>query len=195
MGRSLRCIEPQSLYHAGSRGSNRNPIVWDHADYESLIGELGRAAVRQRWSVLAWCVMPNHHHVVLQTPHGGFSAGFRQINGNHSRRTNRRYGRTAHLFENRPWERELRHVGRLVGALTYVYRNPVEAGLCERAEDWPYSSYRQTLGLDPGEPWADLSRARSLFGRDVEEIRDCLNALVHRGHAPVSDTVLAATPG
>ena len=185
-----RCIDPELLYHAGSRGSNRNPIVWDHEDYQSLIGEIGRAAIRRRWSVLAWCVMPNHYHLVLQDPHGGFSAGFQQINGNHSRRTNRRYGRTAHLFENRPWDREIRHVGRLVGALIYVYRNPVEAGLCRRAEDWPYSSYRQTLGLEPPAHWLDAGRVRPLFGRSLEEIRDCLNALVHRGPARVSDTVL-----
>lgn len=189
MGRLPRSIDPELLYHAGSRGSNRNPIVWDHQDYQSLIGEIGRATFRQRWSVLAWCVMPNHYHLVLQAPHGGFSAGFQQINGNHSRRTNRRYGRTAHLFENRPWDREIGHMGRLVGALTYVYRNPVEAGLCERAEVWPYSSYRQTVGLDIAERWLDVSRVRPLFGRSFEEIRECLNDLVHRGQAPVSDTV------
>jgi putative transposase len=188
MGRRRRCIESSLLYHAGSRGSNRYPIVWDHEDYQSLIGEIGRAAFRHRWSVLAWCVMPNHHHVVLQAPHGGFSVGFQQINGNHSRRTNRRYERTAHLFENRPWDREITSVGRFVGALAYVYRNPVSAGLVARAEDWPYSSYRQTLGLEPAAPWLDVQRVRPLFGRTVDELRACLDEHVHRGQVRVSDT-------
>ena len=190
MGRPPRCIDPLLLYHAGSRGSNRNPIVWDHEDYQSLIGEIGRAATRHRWSLLAWCVMPNHYHLVLQAPHGGFSEGFHQINGNHSRRTNRRYGRVAHLFENRPWERKVGDVGRLIGALAYVYRNPVAGNLCARAEDWPYSSYRETLGLRPVAPWLDVQRVRQLFGRDLAEVRECLDELVHRGHARVSDTGL-----
>jgi len=125
--------------------------------------------------------MPNHYHLVLQAPHGGFSEGFHQINGNHSRRTNRRYGRVAHLFENRPWERKLGDVGRLIGALAYVYRNPVAGNLCARAEDWPYSSYRETLGLRPAAPWLDVQRVRQLFGRDLAEVRECLDELVHRG--------------
>jgi REP element-mobilizing transposase RayT len=192
MGRLPRSIDPQLLYHAGSRGSNRNPIVWDHEDYQSLIGEIGRATIRNRWSLLAWCVIPNHYHLVLQDLHGGFSAGFHQINGNHSRRTNRRYERTAHLFENRPWDRELADIGRIAGALVYVYRNPVAANLCARAEDWPYSSYRETLGLRPAAPWLDVKRVRQLFGRNLDEVRECLDELVHRGHVQVSGTGLTS---
>lgn len=190
VGRPLRVIETKSIYHAGSRGSNRNPIVWDHQDYESLIGEIGRAATRHHWSVLAWCVMPNHHHVVLRMPHGGFSVGFQQINGNHSRRTNRRYERCAHLFENRPWTFEAKTPAHVLGAVAYALRNPVDAGLCERAEDWPYSSYRASMGLEPAPPWLAVDELYELLGATPREARIALDGLVHRGHLPVSDTVL-----
>lgn len=188
MGRPLRSIDPDQIYHAGSRGSNRSPIVWDADDYASVIGEIGRAAKRHRWAIWAWCVMPNHYHLVLRIPHGGFSSGFQQINGNHSRRTNRRYGRGAHLFENRPWARELMTSAHLLGAIAYVLRNPVDAGLCSRADEWPYSSYRQSVGLEPAPDWLVLDNLYRELGATVAEARAVINDLVHRGHLPVSDT-------
>jgi putative transposase len=188
MGRERRVIDCDSIYHAGSRGSNRGPIAWDGQDFDSLFGEIGRAATRHRWSVLAWCLMPNHYHVVLRTPKGGFSTGFRQINGNHSRRTNRRHARDAHLFKNRPWAVELVTAAHLVGALAYVFRNPVKDGLCSRPEDWPWSSYRATMGMEQAPAWLALDEVRPLFGTTIADVRTTLAGLVLRGHLPVSDT-------
>lgn len=192
MGRLPRVIDPDSVYHAGSRGSDRGLIAWDEKDFESMVGELGRAAARYEWRVLAWCVMPNHTHLVLSTPKGGFSDGFREMNGNHSRRTNKRHDRSAHLFQNRPWCFELQTAAHLIGAIAYVLRNPVTAGLCERAEDWPYSSFRAGIGQDVPPTWLAIHDLLALFGHTVEEARRVLDGLVNLGHLPaealVSDT-------
>src|SRR5947199_4373165 len=115
MGRPLRILEPDAVVHSGSRGSNRGQIAWDRRDYESLVNELGRAATRYRWRVLAYCVMPNRFHVVFRMTNGGFSPGFQQINGNHSRRMSKRYGRDAHLWKNRPWCVDVASPAQLVG--------------------------------------------------------------------------------
>jgi putative transposase len=185
MGRPLRVIDPDAVYHAGSRGSNRGLLAFDTGDFESLSGEIGRAAARHRWRVLAWCVMPNHTHVVLSTTSGGFSAGFREINGNHARRTNRKHEREAHLFKNRPWAVELRSYAHLIGAIAYVLRNPVAAELCERAEAWPYSSYRASAGLEVPPPWLAVHDLLALFGSSPTEARTRLSILVHEGQLPV----------
>src|SRR3954452_14130111 len=188
MGRQRRVIDRDAIYHAGSRGSNRGPIAWDGQDFNSLLGEIGRAATRHRWSVLAWCLIPNHYHLVLRTPRGGFSEGFKQINGNHSRRTNRRHERDAHLFKNRPWAFELATPAHLIGALAYVFRNPIEAGLASSPEEWPWSSYRATVGLERAPAWLALDEIRPLFGTSTGEVRASLLSLVLRGRLPVSDT-------
>ena len=185
MGRPLRHIDPDGIYHAGSRGSNRGLIVFDESDCESLKFEIGRAAGRYGWRVLAWCVMPNHTHLVLSTPRGGFSEGFREINGNHSRRMSRRYEREAHLFKNRPWAVELAAYAHLIGAIAYVLRNPVTAGLCDRAEDWPYSSYRASVGAEASPSWLAINDLLSLFGGTIPEARGRLASLVHLGQLPV----------
>src|SRR5436305_6223819 len=102
MGRDRRAIDPDSIYHAISRGNNRAPIVFDDGDRYMYVRELHRVAAKFSWKVFAWCLMTNHHHVVLRTSELAFSRGFQQLNGNHSRRTNRRYERSDHLFKNRP---------------------------------------------------------------------------------------------
>ena len=188
MGHPLRVIDPELAYHAFCRGSNRGPIAWDRQDFDSLYAELSRVAKRQRWRVLAWCLMPNHHHVVLRANTEGFSAGFRSMNGNHARRTNRRYGRTDHLFRNRPRDREIASQAYLVAAILYVVRNPLESGLVEDAAAWPYSSYRATAGLEPAPDWLALDEVHPLFGSTAAGAAAEFARLVHNGHVLVSDT-------
>lgn len=190
MGNALRIIDPWATVHAGSRGSNRGRICWDGQDYESLIGEIGRAAQREDWRVLAWCVMPNHYHLVIRLTRGGFSTGFQQINGNHSRRTNRRHEREAHLWKNRPWHVEMESPAQLVGSIDYALRNPLEAKLCEYAHEWPYSSYRATVGLEPAPQWLAIDEVLALSGPDVASAQRAIASRVHRSPAPVSDAVL-----
>ena len=188
MPRPLRTIDPDAIYHVGSRGSNRAQILWDAVDCQSFAEELARVASNYRWSVLAWCLMPNHHHVVLRATEEGFSNGFHQLNGNYSRRTNRRHGRSDHLFKNRPWSRELDSSAHLINALVYVLRNPVKAGICVRSHEWAYSSYRATVGLERPPAWLVVEETLGLFGRTPAAATRELIERVHSGHDPVSDT-------
>jgi putative transposase len=188
MGRELRIIERDGWYHVTCRGCNRGPIAWDRHDYASLEGELARAAVRHGWQLAAWCFMPNHYHLILRTPQGGFSEGLQVMNGTHSRRTNRRYGRTDHLFRNRPRAHQIGSDAHLVAAIIYGVRNPVEAGLCRTAGEWPYSSYRATVGSAPAPPWLMVDEIYEFFGPTAAEARTEFARLVHDRHLPVSDT-------
>jgi hypothetical protein len=115
------------------------------------------------------------------------------MNGTHSRRTNRRYGLTDHLFRNRPLARRISSDAHLVGAIVYVVRNPVKAGLCRTAGEWPYSSYRATVGSAPAPPWLAVDEIHAFFGSTRAEARTEFARLVHERHLPVSDTE-AATP-
>jgi REP element-mobilizing transposase RayT len=191
MGRALRNEDPTVIYHAVSRGNNRGPIVWDGADRDSLCGELGRAATKFGWDVYAWCALSNHYHVVLRAPKGGLSLGFQQINGNHARRTNIRYGRVGHLFQNRFFAGTVSSTVHLVAAVLYVGRNPVAAGLCRNAAAWPDSSYRATAGLASAPDWLLVDRVLGLFGNERKEAQAAYARLVHHGHLPVSDTIEA----
>jgi REP element-mobilizing transposase RayT len=185
MARERRTIDPQSIYHVMCRGSDRKPIVFDAKDYESLSELLSRVATRYEWEVFAWCVMPNHYHVILRTALDRFSRGFQVLNQTHSIRTNRRHGRSAHLFCNRPHSFEVKSQAHLVAAIAYVVRNPIRAGLCERAWQWPYSSYRATVSLSPAPAWLAVELVLDLFGGAAAFAR-----FVHSGQFEVSDTFI-----
>src|SRR6266496_2221186 len=169
MGRALRIVDPNSIYHVISRGNNRGPIVWDEPDRASFRDEFAAVALRWGWDVLAWCLMTTHYHALVRARHGGLSEGMQALNGNHSRRTNHRYGRTGHLFQNRFFSVEVASDAHLVGALLYVARNPVAAGVCSDASQWSDSSYRATVGLDRAPRWLMVEDVLRLFGRSRDE--------------------------
>jgi REP element-mobilizing transposase RayT len=162
MGRELRAIDPDLPYHVISRGNNSGPIVFDAVDVEFFIAELGRVATKHDWEVWSWCVMTNHFHIVARTPEGALSLGMQELNGNHSRRTNHRHGRSGHLVENRFFSVAVNSDAYDVSSNVYVVRNPVKAGT-------------------PKTP-ANLSAPRE---RAVRAYRD----YVHSGQLPVSDTI------
>lgn len=188
MGRALRIVDTDAIYHVFARGNNKGEIAWDKRDGAAFLELLERVATRYRWDVYAWCLMPNHHHVVLQAPHDGLSEGFRLLNGNYSRQTNHRYGRRDHLFRNRFRWVHLASDAHLIGGIAYVVRNPLTAGLCGHAGEWPHSSYRATVGRVPAPSWLAIDRVLRLFGPSPEEARRAFEAVVHYGRLVVSDT-------
>jgi putative transposase len=188
VGRPLRIVDTEAIYHVFARGNNKGEIAWDGQDGDVYVSLLSRAARRFRWEVYAWCLMPNHHHVVLRAPQDGLSDGFRLLNGNYARVTNRRHGRVDHLFRNRFRWVELASDAHLIGAIAYVVRNPVKAGLCAHAGEWRHSSYRATVGRAPSPPWLVVDRVLELFGSSPEEARRAFEAVVHHGRLVVSDT-------
>ena len=188
VGRERRFIEPDGIYHVTCRGSNRGTIAWDTFDFDSLYRELDKAAKLHSWDVFSWCFMDNHYHALLRTPDGGFSDGFQVMNGAHSRRTNRRHGRSDHLFRNRPRCTPVRSQAHFVNALLYVARNPVLHGAVSRPEDWPFGSYRALAGLAAAPPWLAVAEVHQLFGSDEQTAAAEFVRLVRDGHLMVSDT-------
>jgi putative transposase len=171
------------------RGSDRNPIAWDGEDFRTLSELLSLVATKYEWQVFAWCLMPNHYHVVLRTTQSHFSRGFQVMNQTHAIRTNRRHGRTAHLFRNRPHVVEVVSQAHLVAVILYVVRNPIRARLCRYAWQWPFSSYRPTVGLVRAPDWLAVAAVLDLFGGAAEFRR-----LVHDEQFLDSETSGAASP-
>jgi putative transposase len=83
--------------------------------------------------------MGNPYHLILRARRADLSAGMRRLNGVYAQRFNRRYGRRGHLFGDRFASWVIGSEEHLTAAVGYVLLNPVRAGLCGRAEDWPWS--------------------------------------------------------
>jgi putative transposase len=164
MGRAPRDLVAGGIYHVYSRGSNRQAIFRLDSDRIDFLRCLERVVLRYDLTCLAYCLMPNHFHIVVETPDGRLSQAMKALNGSYSLRFNRRHHCDAHLFKNRFGAVLQTTEPQVLWTLRYTVRNPVETGLCSLPEEWPWSSYRATVGLTEAPPFLAVTRLHSYFG-------------------------------
>lgn len=194
MARELRNEEVGAFYHMTSRGNDGQALYLDARDHTAFLTMFSLIVRELGWVVYAYCLMPNHFHVLVLNARGGLSAGMQRLNGGYSRRTNRRYGRSGHLFRNRFFAARLETYTHLLEALRYIALNPVRGGLCERPEAWAWSSYGACAGFARPAEFLARDKVLALFApqplRAMDRYRTFVSAgLVTSGHDPVSDTV------
>src|SRR5271165_4861998 len=74
MARKLRVEYPGAIYHVMNRGDRREPIFQDDEDRRRFLSTLGEACGKTGWQVHAFCLMPNHFHLVVETSRGNLVA-------------------------------------------------------------------------------------------------------------------------
>ncbi len=149
MPRPARQVLPGLPHHATQRGNSRQRVFFvdgDHAFYLSLLRHF---CLKSGTAVWAWCLMPNHVHLILvPAREDGLRATLAPAHTRYAVEINRREGRCGHLWQGRfasvPMDEAHLHA-----CLRYVELNPVRAGLVGSPEDWPWSSARAHLGLAP----------------------------------------------
>jgi REP element-mobilizing transposase RayT len=168
MARPLRIEFAGALYHLTSRGNERRPIFRSHRDRKEFLAFLGLAAKRFGWSVTAWVLMTNHYHLVVQTLEPNLSRGMHWLNSAYAGWFNRFHKRCGHLYQGRFKAVLIDKESYFAEVLRYVVLNPVRANMVERPEDYRWSSYRATAGLETAPEWLDLATALPLFGGEPE---------------------------
>ena len=96
---------------------------------------------RYEWTLHAYCQLTNHVHLLVQTPKPTLSAGMQFLFGQYVAEFNVRHGRRGALVQGRFKSVVVKTQEHFLECLRYFAMNPVAAGLCERPEDWPWSSY------------------------------------------------------
>jgi putative transposase len=143
MARRLREVPAGFVYHVGNRGSRKGPLFTSpstYAAFERLVASMrDRHAVR----IIAYCLMFNHwHFLVWPLADNVLSSFMKSITEAHAsewRRETKTVGQGA-VYQARFWASPMLDPLHLLAAWRYIERNPVEAGLVARAEDWPWSS-------------------------------------------------------
>jgi REP element-mobilizing transposase RayT len=158
------------IFHVTMRGNARATIFHDDRDYEMFLRRVDSTVNRFRWLLHAYCVLPNHFHLLVETPEPNLGKGMLVLNGSYARRYNARDDRVGHVFQT-PYRSKL--VGtdeHFVEAIRYIANNPVKAGLCRGPSVWRWSSYRTTAGYLPPPSFLSTTRVRGLFV-DARELR------------------------
>lgn len=192
MPRPLRIEYAGALYHVTSRGNRSEAVFRTATDYEHFLTDLGGACAKTRWRVHAFCLLPDHFHLVLETPSPDLVAGMRWLLGTFANRFNRRHGVKGHLFAGRYRAVPVAPTGPYyLAACEHVLLNPARAGrvpVSQPLASYPWGSLPWCLRPAEERPtWLATERlfaACGLAGDSPEDREAFVRALEARRPAP-----------
>ena len=191
MGRLPRVFGPGLLYHVVARGNRREAVFLGHGDYETYLHRLALYRARYAVTLHAYCLMPNHVHLVVSTAAAPLDRFMQCLQQSYTQGFNRRYGLVGHVFQGRYKAILCETDEYLLTLVRYVHQNPVQAGLAARPEDYRYSGHRAYLG-GVATPLVDPTFVLSLVGGTHGYLR--LIASDRVGNAPVAAAGPTASP-
>jgi REP element-mobilizing transposase RayT len=179
--RKLRPQVPGGIYHVISKGIRDESI---YVDAESRRHHLALCTVTvdaYGWLCPAYCQMGNHYHLLVRTPEPNISDGMQYLNARYAEWFNWRHGYSGHLFKGRFWSELVETDEYLVEVARYIVLNPLRAGLRGHPGDWPWSSYRATVGAASALRFLTTDWLLEQFGRDPKAARAAYAAFVSEG--------------
>jgi putative transposase len=182
MPRNPRASQGGYCYHVLNRGNGRRTIFHKDGDFAAFVKLLRQAGERTPVRLLAYCLMPNHFHLVLwPRADGELSDHMMWLFTAHVRRYHQHYHSSGHVYQGRFRSFPIQDDDHLLTVLRYVERNPVRAGLVEAAQDWRWSSASGPIGgplLEPGpvprpDGWLVYVNAPQTEA-EAEAVRECI---------------------
>ncbi len=166
MPRRIVPLSEGEYYHIYNRGNNREQMFYERANYLFFLRQMEKRLVSV-FDIVAYCLMPNHYHLLMQVkqtlhdnvpgkgiPDNGSMASkaMMKLGVSYTKAMNIRYRRVGALFQGPFKAKHVAQDAYLMNLSRYIHRNPVEAGLAAKPEEWEFSSYRQYIG-DNGHGW------------------------------------------
>lgn len=148
MPRIARGLVDGFVYHILNRGNGKQQVFHKNQDYKAFINLMREAKDRYPVKVFAYCLMPNHFHMILMPVHAEkLSKWMQWLMTSHVRRHHGHYRTSGHIWQGRFKSFVIQKDNYLLTALRYVEGNPVRAGLVSSAKDWLWSSHIERIGM------------------------------------------------
>ncbi|WP_228723246.1 REP-associated tyrosine transposase [Desulfosediminicola flagellatus] len=178
MSRPLRIEYPDAWYHVMNRCRRGEQIFFTDGDREEFLKVLQEAGELWDLRISAYCLMPNHYHLLVHTPKGNLSRCMRHINGVYTQRFNRQHHKEGQLFRGRYKAVLVDKDNYLLEVLRYIHRNPLKAGLVKTLDQFSWSSHK-----------AYLSKAKKWSWLQKEPLLAQITPIVSRQKAAYLDFV------
>lgn len=155
MPRTARLVFENAFYHVFNRGVNKQPIFLTHADYQFFLNKLKALKLKFDHSIYAFCLMPNHFHLSIQSRKSSISTILSSLTTSYSMYFNRTHSHSGPVFQNRFKSLLIQDDSYFLQLAQYIYLNPVRANLVKDPVIYPYSGLAEALGqtrftiLDP----------------------------------------------
>jgi REP-associated tyrosine transposase len=135
-------------YHLYNRGASRGRIFFTDGNYQYLTGLMRRLHSEYGVVIIAYCLMPNHYHLLIrQETEQPLSKFVNVLFNRYVQAVNMQQGRSGTLFEGRFRHKRVERWEYLIHLCRYIHRNPVKGRLVPRPEDWPFSNFMEWIGL------------------------------------------------
>ncbi len=169
MARPLRIAYAGAWYHVMNRGRRAEKIFYDNQDYRMFVDLLKESVEMWNIRISAFCLMPNHVHILLQTPDANISRSMRHINGVYTQRFNRKHGCDGQLFRGRYKSILVSADSYLLQLVRYIHRNPVKAGIANGLNNYIWSSHKGYISIAKRWNWLNKNFIFSLFTENRQE--------------------------
>ncbi|NLX13573.1 MAG: hypothetical protein GXY44_07970 [Phycisphaerales bacterium] len=173
MARQLRVEYPGAIYHVTVRSNGKDCLFTTDGDRKYLLARIGEAAERCQARVYLFCLMPNHFHLVVETPRGNLSGFMHGILTGYGVYFNWVHNRHGHVTQGRYGARLVSGDDYLLKLSRYVHLNPVKVvALADRPKaekraylrEYRWSSYSAYIGKSPRNEFVDYNPMLSLMG-------------------------------
>ena len=143
MARNRRIWNPAFFDHVVTRGNNRQDLFKDSTDINAFFRILDYTYERHPFTILAYCIMTNHYHLLIRSPEVPLGNVMAIINKRYSEYHKKRYNYSGALYESRYFAEMAVTPKSLLAVSRYIHRNPIETTIpmVDKMELYPYSSY------------------------------------------------------
>jgi REP element-mobilizing transposase RayT len=165
MPRGPRVDFAGAVHHVYARGIEKRPIYLDDADRKSFLDRIGKNLPKWGMRCLAWSLMPNHFHLLLQSDNGYLPSFMQCLLTGYSMRFNGRHQRVGHLFQNRYKSPVVCKDGYFRDVVRYIHLNPVRSEIVRsipELEEYPWTGHRHIINGGPPS-WQDTGLLQTEF--------------------------------
>ncbi len=146
MPRELRAKAAGLVHHVVHRGINRQAIFRDVEDCHIFLRIMSKAAEKHGLGVMAYCLMKNHHHLMIEDHNAKLSEAMHYLNGTYTTAFNQRHQCEGALLRGRFYSSPVLDDRYEMVLFRYIHLNPVKAGIATCAESYPWSSFQSYIG-------------------------------------------------
>lgn len=134
-----------SFLHVMTQGINKSYIFEKTEDIKFYIKIMYELKKEYNLNIIAYCIMNNHVHILVEVDNiSSLSKYMQRLNTRYGKYYNKKYNRVGFVFRNRFRSEGIYNENHLLNCIKYIYENPVKAGICKHASEYPYSNYKET---------------------------------------------------
>lgn len=176
MSRPLRIEYPGAFYHTHNRGNGRQKIFYNSKDYSLFLDILIDTIEQYGWLCYGYCLMPNHYHILVETPVANLSQGMKHLDQIFTQKINYYHQTVGHVFQGRYKASLVEKQGYLGELVRYIALNPFRKKLVKKPEVWMWSSYSTILS---GKSIFDEKLVLAEFDKDPVKAKKAMQKFVN----------------